>query len=190
MGRLVYMNLASVDGYIADRTGNFDWARPDDDVHAAVNDLLRPIGTYLYGRRVYEVMRFWEDADITAEQSAVAHDFSEIWQAADKVVYSRTLPEVTTARTRLERAFDPDEVRTLKEGSASDLAIGGPGLAAAAFAAGLVDDVRLFIVPVTVGGGTPALPDARLDLDLADERRIGRFVYLHYAVRTPGGATV
>lgn len=187
MARLIYMNLASLDGYIADRGGNFDWARPDDEVHAAVNDLLRPVSTYLYGRRVYEVMRYWEDLDVAAGQSGVARDFGEIWRGADKIVYSRTLPEVTTARTRLERGFDPDAVRALKESSPSDLAIGGPGLAAAAFAERLVDEIRLFVVPVAVGGGTPALPDARLDLELADERRIGRFVYLHYRVLARAG---
>ncbi|BCT75190.1 deaminase [Sinomonas cyclohexanicum] len=182
MGRLVYMNLASLDGYIADRAGNFDWAAPDEDVHAAVNDLLRPVGTYLYGRRVYEVMRAWEDPRIEAGQPAVVRDFAQIWRGAEKIVYSRTLEEATTARTRLERVFDPAEVRALKEHSGADLAIGGPGLAAEAFAARLVDEGRLFIAPVAVGGGTPALPDARLDLVLADERRIGRFAYLRYTI--------
>lgn len=187
MGRLLYMNVASLDGYIADRGGSFGWARPDNDVHAAVNDLLRPVGTYLYGRRVYEVMRYWEDLEAAASQSAVARDFGEIWRGADKVVYSRTLPEVTTARTRLERGFDADDVRALKEGSGADLAIGGPGLAAAAFAQGLVDEIQLFFAPVAVGGGTPALPDAGLDLELADERRIGRFVHVRYRVRAQSG---
>lgn len=181
MGRLLYVNIASLDGYIADRVGNFDWAAPDEDVHAAVNDLLRPVGTYLYGRRVYEVMRAWGDPGIDAGQSGVVRDFAQIWRAAAKIVYSRTLPEATTARTRLERSFDPDAVRALKE--KEDLEVGGPGLAAAAFQQGLVDDVRLFIAPVAVGGGTPALPEARLDLELVDEQRIGRFVSVHYTVR-------
>jgi dihydrofolate reductase len=182
MGRLLYMNLASLDGYIADRNGTFDWAEPDEDVHAAVNDILRPVGTYLYGRRVYEVMRAWADPVIDAGPAGVVRDFAQIWRAAQKIVYSRTLPEVTTARTRLERSFDPAAVRALKEHR--DLEVGGAGLAAEAFGARLVDDVRLFIAPVAVGGGTPALPEARLDLDLVDERRIGRFVYVHYTVRT------
>ncbi|WP_369046729.1 dihydrofolate reductase family protein [Sinomonas sp. P10A9] len=177
------MNIASLDGYIADREGRFDWARPDDDVHAAVNDLLRTVSTYLYGRRVYEVMRVWDDPGIATDAPAVVRDFSHIWRAAEKIVYSRTLADVDTERTRLERGLDPDMVRALKRGSAADLAIGGPGLAAAAFAEGLVDRVHLFIAPVTVGGGTPALADQRLDLSLKEERRIGRFVYLHYGVR-------
>ncbi|MDP9885326.1 dihydrofolate reductase [Sinomonas atrocyanea] len=181
MGRLLYMNLTSLDGYIADRSGSFDWAEPDEDVHAAVNDILRPVGTYLYGRRVYEVMRAWADPVIDAGPAGVVRDFAQIWRAAQKIVYSRTLPEVTTARTRLERSFDPAAVRALKEHT--DLEVGGAGLAAEAFGARLVDDVRLFIAPVAVGGGTPALPEARLDLDLVDERRIGRFVYVHYTVR-------
>lgn len=183
MGLLHYMNIASLDGYIADRGGTFGWARPDDDVHAAVNDLVRTVGTYLYGRRVYEVMRVWDDPGLAAEGPAVVRDFSEIWRGAEKIVFSRTLAAVDTERTRLERGLDPDAVRALKHGSAADLAIGGPGLAAAAFAEGLVDEIHLFIAPVTVGGGTPALPDERLDLELTDERRIGGFVYLHYGVQ-------
>ncbi|WP_077490700.1 dihydrofolate reductase family protein [Sinomonas mesophila] len=182
MARLLYMNIMSVDGYIADRSGSFSWAAPDDDVHAAVNDLLRPVGTYLYGRRLYEVMRAWEDPAIEAGRSAVVRDFAEIWRATDKIVYSSTLPSVDTARTGIARSFEPDVVRDFKERTTADLAVGGPGLAASAFRAGLVDEVTLFVAPAVVGGGTAALPDARLDLELTGEERIGRFVRLTYRV--------
>ena len=182
MGRLVYSVICSLDGYIADAGGGFGWAMPSDELHAFVNDLERPVGTYLYGRRMYEVMRAWE----TIEQgSAVTVDFGRIWRAADKVVYSRTLEAVSTPRTQLERSFDPAEVIAMKATSARDLSVGGAGLAAAAFAAGLIDTCHLFLAPVIVGGGTRALPDGiRVDLDLVGERRFsGGFVYLHYAVR-------
>ncbi|ASN51256.1 dihydrofolate reductase family protein [Sinomonas sp. R1AF57] len=183
MGRLLYMNLMSLDGYISDRGGRFDWAMPDEEVHAAVNDLARPVGTYLYGRRLHEVMRVWDDPGFAAGEPGVVRDFSEIWRAADKIVYSTTLTGVDTARSTLERRFEPEAVRRLKARTTADLAIGGPGLAAPGFSAGLVDEVHLFVAPVAVGGGTPALPDARMDLDLTAERRIGRFVYLSYTVR-------
>jgi dihydrofolate reductase len=186
MARLVYSALMSLDGYVADEHGNFDWAVPSEEVHAFVNDLQRSIGTHLYGRRLYEVMRAWETMDTLPDQPAVVLDFAAIWQAADKVVYSRTLESVSTARTRLERAFDPEEVRRMKETSDHDLLIGGPELAAHAFEAGLVDDVHLFLSPVIVGGGTRALPDrVRLDLELVDERRFANgTVYMHHRPAT------
>lgn len=184
MARLIYSALASLDGYVADRQGNFDWARPDEEVHAAVNDLLRPVGTQLYGRRLYDVMVFWETVE-ASESSAVSGDFAEIWRGSDKVVYSRTLDAVSTARTRLEREFDPAAVTRLKAAADSDLMIGGAELAGQALAAGLVDEVQLFVSPVLVGGGTRALPDdVRLDLELTGERRFGNgVVLLRYAVR-------
>jgi dihydrofolate reductase len=186
MASLVYAALMSLDGYVADERGNFDWAVPSDEVHAFVNDLLRPIGTHLYGRRLYEVMRAWETTHSVPDQPAVVLDFAAVWQAADKVVYSRTLGAVSTARTRIERAFDPDAVRQMKVTSEHDLLIGGPELAAHAFAAGLVDEVHLFLSPVIVGGGTRALPDrVRLDLELVDERRFANgTVNMHHRPAT------
>jgi dihydrofolate reductase len=182
MARLVYSALTSLDGYVADERGNFDWAVPSDEVHAFVNDLQRSIGTHLYGRRLYEVMLAWETMDTLPDQPGVVLDFAATWQAADKVVYSRTLESVSTARTRLERSFDPEEVRRMKDTLEHDLLIGGPELAAHAFAAGLVDDVHLFLSPVIVGGGTRALPDGvRLDLELVDERRFANgTAYVHH----------
>jgi dihydrofolate reductase len=181
VGKLIYSALASLDGYVADEDGKFDWAEPDEEVHAYVNDLVRPAGTHLYGRRLYEVMVVWETLD-TADEPAPMRDFAEIWRAADKVVYSRTLEEVATARTRLEREFDPDGVRQLKASAERDLTVGGPTLAAEAFAAGLVDECHLFLSPVVVGGGLRALRDGvRVDLELLDERRFGNgVVHLHY----------
>jgi dihydrofolate reductase len=186
MARLVYAALTSLDGYVADERGNFDWAAPSDEVHAFVNDLQRPIGTHLYGRRLYEVMRAWETMHTLLDQPVVVLDFAASWQAAEKVVYSRTLEAVSTARTRLERAFDPEEIRRMKLTSEWDLLIGGPELAAHAFAASLVDDVHLFLTPVIVGGGTRALPDhVRLDLELVDERRFADgTVYMHHRPAT------
>jgi dihydrofolate reductase len=184
--KLNYSSIASLDGYVADEHGRFDWAAPDDEVHAFVNDLERPIGTYLYGRRMYDVMAAWETMD--AEQPA-ARDFASIWRAADKIVYSRTLDAVSTPRTRLEREFDPRAVRQLKQTASSDLSIGGPGLAAEALAAGLVDEYHVFVTPAVVGGGTQSLPDGvSLQLELLDERRFGSgVVYLRYAVGGPLG---
>ncbi len=180
MARLIYATLASLDGYVADEDGKWDWAVPDAEVHAFVNDLTRPLGTYLYGRRMYEVLVAWETIDTGGDP--VLEDFAEIWRAADKVVYSRTLEAVASARTRIEREFEPEAVRRMKASAERDLAIGGPELAAQAFGAGLVDECHLFLAPVIVGGGKRALPDAvRLELELLDERRVGdRFVYLHY----------
>ena len=182
MAKLIYSALSSLDGYIADENGNFDWAAPDEEVHAFVNDLQRPVGTYLYGRRLYEVMVAWETPDTFADQQPVLLDFAELWQAADKVVYSRTLEEVSSARTRIEQDFDPDAVRQMKASAGRDLTVGGPDLAAQAFRAGLVDECQLFLTPVIVGGGKRALPDkARVELELLDERQFGNgVVYLRY----------
>jgi dihydrofolate reductase len=182
MGALIYSSICSLDGYVADRDGNFDWAAPDEEVHGFVNDRERPIGTYLYGRRMYEVMAAWESA---VGDPGVGDEFAELWRAAEKVVYSTTLDVVTTARTRLERQFDPAAIRVMKESSTRDLSIGGPTLAACAIRAGLVDEWQLYLVPAVVGGGTAALPaDLRLDLRLVDERRFeGGTVFLHYRTR-------
>jgi dihydrofolate reductase len=186
MAKLIYSAIASLDGYIADEEGNFDWAAPDEEVHTFVNDLERPVGTYLYGRRMYEVMRAWEHPEAFAGQSPVTRDFASIWQAADKVVYSSVLETVDTARTRIERDFDPEAVRRLKASADRDLTVGGPHLAAEAFKAGLVDEIQLFLAPIIVGGGNQALPDhVRLPLELLDERRFGSgVVYLRYRTRT------
>ena len=185
MAKLIYSTIASLDGYVADEDGTFDWAAPDEEVHAFVNDLERPIGTYLYGRRLYEVMVYWETALDGTDQPPVERDYAEIWQRADKVVYSTTLKTVSSARTRIERTFDPETVRQMKAAAGSDLSVGGPGLAAVAIRAGLVDEVHLFVAPVVVGGGTRNLPDhVRVDLELLDERRFGSgVVHLHYRTR-------
>ena len=180
--KLIYSAIASLDGYVADANGNFDWAAPDDELHAFVNDLERPIGTYLYGRRMYDVMAAWEDPQAFAGGPPVARDFAEIWQAADKIVYSKTLGTVSTAKTRLERDFDPEAVRAMKADAGRDISVGGPGLAAQAISAGLVDEIHLFVTPVVVGGGTHSLPhNVRLQLELLDARRFGNgAVHLHY----------
>jgi dihydrofolate reductase len=185
MAKLIYSALTSLDGYIADEEGNFGWAEPDEEVHRFVNDLERPVGTYLYGRRMYEVMVAWETAHTLADQSPVMQDFAQLWQAADKVVYSRTLGTVSSARTRIERDFDPEAVRRMKASAGRDLAVGGPDLAAHAFKAGLVDECHLFLAPIVVGGGTQSLPDGvRLELELLDERRFGNgMVHLRYRTR-------
>jgi dihydrofolate reductase len=186
MAKLIYSAITSLDGYVADVDGNFDWAAPDEEVHRFVNDLERPIGTYLYGRRMYEVMAYWETAETAADQPTATQDFAEIWQAADKVVYSRTLEAASSASTRIERDFDPDVVRQLKASAGPDITLGGPELAAQAIRAGLVDEYHLFLTPVVVGGGKRALPDnVRLELELLDERRFGNgVVHLHYRTRT------
>jgi dihydrofolate reductase len=182
MAKLIYSGITSLDGYIADASGNFDWAAPDLQVHAFINDLERPIGTYLYGRRMYETMVFWETADTLPDPPAAVRDYTSIWQAADKVVYSATLGATSSARTRLERTFDPDAVRQLKADATRDLSIGGSHLAAHAIAAGLVDEYHVFVTPVIIGGGTPFLPDrVRVQLELLDEQRFdGGVVHLHY----------
>ena len=186
MASLLYAAIVSLDGYVADDDGNFDWAVPDEEVHTFMNDLVRPVGTYLYGRRMYETMSGWETEPKFADQSRVARDFADIWCAADKVVYSSTLKRPSTTRTRIERDFDVDSVRQMKS-SARDLAVGGPNLAAHAFTAGLVDECHLFIAPVVIGGGNRALPQhQRLNLELLEERRFGNgMVHLRYRTRTP-----
>ena len=181
MARLIYSAIASLDGYVADESGNFDWAMPDAEVHAFVNDLERPIGTYLYGRRMYEVMRFWET--VPGDEPPVMQDFARIWQGTDKIVYSKTLQTASTARTRIERDFDPDSIRRMKAAAARDISIGGPELAAHAIKAGLVDEFQMLFAPVIVGGGKRFLPsEVRLTrLELIDERRFrSGMVFLRY----------
>jgi dihydrofolate reductase len=182
MVKLIYPTISSLDGLVADENGKFDWAKPDAEVHAFVNDLERSAGTHLYGRRLYEVLVAWETMDEHPDQPQFILDFAEIWQAADKIVYSRTLQTVSSAKTRIEREFDPEAVRELKATSGRDLLIGGPELAAEAIKAGLVDEYHLFLAPVLVGGGKRALPDGvTVDLELLDERRFASgFVYLRY----------
>jgi dihydrofolate reductase len=181
MGSLIYSAITSLDGYIADEHGKFDWGEPDEEVHAFVNDLERSVGIHLYGRRLYEVMTAWETLN-TENQPAHIRDFAEIWQAAEKIVYSRSLESVSTARTRIEREFDPEAVRDLKATADTDLLVGGPDLAAHAFKAGLVDECQPFVAPMIVGGGKRFLPDhLRQELELADERRFANgMVHLRY----------
>jgi dihydrofolate reductase len=185
VAQLIYSAIASLDGYVEDKQGDFDWAAPDEEVHSFVNDLERSNGTYLYGRRMYETMVFWETVSTGSDQDAVTRDFAEIWRAADKIVYSRTLRIPSTARTRVEHGFDPAAIRKLKASSTRDLSIGGAELAGEAFAAGLVDECRLFLHPILVGGGKPALPsDVRVRLELLGEHRFpSGVVYLDYGVR-------
>jgi dihydrofolate reductase len=185
MAKLIYGMIASLDGYVADEDGNFDWAVPDEEVHAFINDLERPVGTYLYGRRMYETMVGWETDPTLAEQSPLMRDFAQIWQAADKIVYSKTLEAVSTARTRIERDFNPEAIRQMKALAGRDLIVGGPDLAAQAFKAGLVDECHLFVAPMVVGGGKQSLPDdVRLKLELLDEHRFASgMVYLYYRTR-------
>jgi dihydrofolate reductase len=200
MAKLIYSSIASLDGYVEDQHGRFDWAAPDDEVHTFVNERERPIGTYLYGRRMYETMVYWETAGISADDAAASHEeeivtdrpgrlraaleYAEIWRAADKIVYSRTLETVSSARTRLEHDFDPEAITRLKESSPADVTVGGAELAGQAMAAGLVDELHLILCPVVVGGGKAALPDGvRAQLELLEERRFTRgVVYLRYAV--------
>jgi len=184
VGKLIFSVIASLDGYVEDARGSFEWAAPDEEVHAFVNDLERNVGTHLYGRRMYETMVFWETADAEPDEPDEFRDCAEIWRAAEKVVYSRTLSTVSSARTRLERAFDPDAVRRLKESSPADISIGGAELAGQALAAGVVDELQLLLGPILVGGGKSALPDdVRVQLELLDERRFaGGVVFLRYAI--------
>jgi len=187
MAKLIYYAISSLDGYIEDAYGKFDWAEPDEEVHAFVNDLVRPVGTYLFGRRMYETLVFWERPPDLATQPPFVQDFAEIWQRADKIVFSKTLQTVASAKTRIERDFDPEAVRQLKATAARDLTVGGPELAAQAIEAGLVDEYQLFLVPVVVGGGKPSLQDrnVRVNLELLHERRFHNgTVYLHYRART------
>jgi dihydrofolate reductase len=185
MATLIYSAITSLDGYVADEDGNFDWAEPDEEVHTFTNDLERPVGTYLYGRRLYEVMLAWETLPL-AHQPPFIKDFAEIWRAADKIVYSTTVETVASARTRIERDFDPEAVRQMKATAGRDISVGGPDLAAQAIKAGLVDEHHLFVAPIVVGGGKRSLPnDVRLKLELLDERRFGNgMVHLHYRSRT------
>jgi dihydrofolate reductase len=187
MARLIYSAIASADGYVEDATGSFDWAAPDDEVLRFVNDLERPAGTYLLGRRMYETLVYWETARTLPGQSAGAREFAGIWQAAEKIVFSKTLDAVSSARTRIERDFDPGLVRRLKSAAAADMTVGGADLAGQAIEAGLVDELQLILVPVAVGGGKPALPaGARLDLELLDTRRFANgTVYLRYRPSSP-----
>ena len=186
MAKLIYFAIASLDGYVEDKRGDFEWAAPDEEVFAFVNDFERPIGTYLYGRRMYETMVYWETVSTGDDQSAVTRDFAETWRAAEKIVYSRTLQTPSSARTRIERDFDPAAIRHLKESSGRDITIGGPELAGQAMAAGLVDECHLLLGPIIVGGGKRALPDdVRLQLELLDERRFrSGVVHLRYGVRS------
>lgn len=183
MAKLIYATIASLDGYAAE-PGKSDWATPDEEVHQFVNDLVRPLGTYLYGRRMYKTMVFWETASAEADEPPVFYDYAEIWRAAEKIVYSRTLQEVSSARTRIEREFDPDAVRQLKQSAGADMAIGGAELAGQAIGAGLVDECRLLLCPVVAGAGKRALPAlVRGQLELLDQRRFRTgVVHLHYRV--------
>ena len=185
MAELIYAAIASLDGYVADAEGKFEWSAPDEQVHAAVNDIVRPVGTQLLGRRMYEVLSVWDSPDMLADSSPVIRDFAELWQACDKIVYSRTLESVGP-RARVEREFEPDAVRELKRSADRDLSVGGPELAAQALATGLVDQCHLFLNPIVVGGGTRALPEGIwLELELVGERRFGGgVVHLHYRTRT------
>ena len=183
MAKLIYSAIASLDGYIEDADGKFDWAEPDEEVHAFVNDLERPVGTYLYGRRMYETMVFWESPPELNAQPSIVRDFAGIWQRADKLVYSKTLQTVWSAKTLIEREFDPEAIRQLKAKAGADLSVGGAELAAQAIEAGLVDEYQLFVVPVVVGGGKRSLPanHVRVNLELLDQRRFRNgTVYLHY----------
>jgi dihydrofolate reductase len=185
MGKLIYSSIISLDGYVADPEGRFEWAAPDNEVHRFINDLERPVGTRLYGRRMYEVMVAWETELAAADAPPVARDFGEIWRAADKVVYSRTLDTVSSARTRIARDFDPDAVRQMKSAQKRDMTVGGPALASRAIQAGLVDEYHLFIAPVVVGGGIRSLPEGvRLELELLAERRFRNgMLHLHFRRR-------
>ena len=184
MAKLIYVSNVSLDGFIEDEHGSFEWSAPDDDRFAFITDLVRPVETHLYGRRMYETMAVWETDPALAAQSELGADFAHVWQAADKVVYSTTLDTVSTANTRLERRFDPDSIRAMKAAASSDLAVGGPNLAAHAFEAGLVDECHLFICPVLVGRGKPSLPsELHTKLELLDERRFDHgVVYVRYRV--------
>ena len=187
MGKLIYAANLSLDGFLEDETGSIDWSVPDEGLHAFWNEHERHVGTSLYGRRMFETMRVWEDDDWLTDEPPVVREYAQVWRDADKVVYSTTLTEVSTARTRIERQFDPEAVRRLKASSDSDLSIGGPGIAAEAFRHGLVDECVLVVCPVVIGGGKPALPrGARFDLELLDQRRFDNgAVAVRYRVRPP-----
>jgi dihydrofolate reductase len=188
MAKLIYSAITSLDGYVADKSGNFEWAAPDAEVHAFVNECERTVGTYLYGRRMYETMVYWETVPTPPDQPPVERDYTEIWRTADKVVYSTTLPAdaVSSARTRLERTFEPDTIAQMKAAAETDISVGGPNLAGHAISAGLVDEIHLFLTPIVVGGGAAALPDdVRVELELLDDRRFADgTVYLRYRTLT------
>jgi len=186
MANLIYSALMSLDGYVADAQGNFEWAEPDEEVHSFINDLQRSVGTYLLGRKMYEVLVAWDNADAFANDPRYMRDFAEMWQAVDKVIYSRTLESVSSARARIERNFDPQAVQQMKIQEDADISVGGPNLADHAFKAGLVDECHLFVAPVVIGGGTQGLPtNVRLALQLLDERRFeSGMVYLRYRKET------
>jgi dihydrofolate reductase len=185
MAKLIYSVITSLDGYVADEDGNFDWAAPDEEVHTFVNDLERQVGTYLYGRRMYDVMTYWESAHTDPDRPAFERDYADIWQAADKIVYSKSLGAASSARTQIERDFGPEAVRRLKAEAERDLSVGGPDLAAQALRSGLVDECHLFLSPVVVGAGNSALPDnLRLQLELLDDHRFDNgVVHLHYGIK-------
>lgn len=186
MAKLIYWMNTSLDGYVADEAGNFDWSEPSDEVHALANDLERPIGTYLYGRRVYETMAVWQTLGTRRDEPAVIREFGDIWRAADKVVYSRTLQHVSTPKTTLEREFDAAAVRKMTDESARDISVNGPTLAAHAIRAGIVDEYHVVVYPVVVGAGLGWLPrNVRIDLDLVGEHRFANgVVHLHYRARS------
>jgi dihydrofolate reductase len=185
MAKLIYSAISSADGYVEDDAGSFDWAAPDDELHRFVNDLERPVGAYLYGRRMYETMLYWETAHLMPGQPSSVQDFTGIWQAAEKIVFSKTLPSVSSARTRIERNFDPGMVRNLKSATGHDMTVGGADLAGQAISAGLVDELQLFLIPAVVGGGKRALPNGvRSDLELLDTHRFASgAVYLKYRLK-------
>jgi dihydrofolate reductase len=185
MAKLIYAAISSLDGYMADAEGKFDWSAPDQEVHRFVNDLERPIGTHLYGRRMYEVMRYWETAPTGNGEPSAGQEYAKIWQTADKIVYSKSLERASTGKTRIEREFDPEAIQQLKAAAARDISVSGPTLAAQALKLGLVDECHLFLSPIVVGGGNPALPDnVRLVFELLDERRFSNgVVHLHYRVK-------
>jgi dihydrofolate reductase len=185
MAHLIYSAISSLDGYIEGADGNFDWAMPDEEVHTFINNLERAVGVYLLGRRMYETMMVWETDPNLAADSPLTQDFAQVWQATDKIVYSRTLASASTRKTQIERNFDPEAIRQLKKTVQQDISIGGPELAAHAFRAGLIDECHLFLTPIIVGGGKPSLPDnVRLELELLEERRFGNgMVFLRYRTR-------
>jgi len=190
MAHLLYSAISSLDGYIEDRDGNFDWAAPDEEVHRFINNLERTAETYLYGRRMYETMMVWETDPSLAADSPLTQDFAEIWQAANKIVYSKTLAAASTRKTQIERNFNPEAIQQLKKNAQHDFVIGGPELAAHAFRFGLIDECHLFLIPILVGGGKSAIPDnVRLELELLVEQRFTNgTVYLRYRTK-PGSAT-
>ena len=189
MAKLIYSAITSLDGYIEDKEGNFDWGAPDEEVFSFVNDMERPVGTYLYGRRMYETMVYWETAQALADQLPCFREFTELWQEADKIVYSKSLETVSSARTHIERTFDPRTIEEMKGARERDITVGGPDLAAQAFKAGLVDECQLFLTPIIVGGGKPSLPyNVRLELALLNPPRRFRsgVVFLQYRTSKAG----